>query len=143
MQVMVNSAVIANSSCVNTLPTAVFSSSSAAATQGCITTSAPQNAVQPILVPPSVGRPGNMMALFHLDWKGASPRLERRREWVAVFPQRVMPAFLPTRLISASPSQHFSLSTPAKILGNVSSQNLRLRPASCGRELEREGNQRE
>ncbi|KAJ6657417.1 hypothetical protein lerEdw1_002476 [Lerista edwardsae] len=55
--VMVNSAVIANSSCVNTLPTAVFSSSSATATQGCITTSAPQSAVQPILVSPSVGRP--------------------------------------------------------------------------------------
>ncbi|CAM2119967.1 unnamed protein product [Caretta caretta] len=58
-KVMVNSAVISTSSCVNNAPTTVFSSSTAAATQANVTTSIPpQTAVQPILVSPSsAGRP--------------------------------------------------------------------------------------
>ncbi|XP_075797020.1 UDP-N-acetylglucosamine transferase subunit ALG13 isoform X3 [Pelodiscus sinensis] len=58
-KVMVNSAVISTSSCVNTAPATVFSSSTAAATQASVTTSVPpQTAVQPILVSPtSAGRP--------------------------------------------------------------------------------------
>ncbi|XP_074925061.1 UDP-N-acetylglucosamine transferase subunit ALG13 [Chelonoidis abingdonii] len=57
--VMVNSAVISTSSCVNNAPATVFSSSTAAATQANVTTSIPpQTAVQPILVSPSyAGRP--------------------------------------------------------------------------------------
>ncbi|XP_061455026.1 putative bifunctional UDP-N-acetylglucosamine transferase and deubiquitinase ALG13 [Rhineura floridana] len=57
-KVMVNSAVISTSSCVNAAPVAAFSSSSAAATQVSITTASPQNAMQPILVSSSsMGRP--------------------------------------------------------------------------------------
>ncbi|XP_034637376.1 putative bifunctional UDP-N-acetylglucosamine transferase and deubiquitinase ALG13 [Trachemys scripta elegans] len=58
-KVMVNSAVISTSSCVNNAPATVFSSSTAAATQANVTTSIPpQTAVQPILVSPSsAGRP--------------------------------------------------------------------------------------
>ncbi|XP_053130078.1 putative bifunctional UDP-N-acetylglucosamine transferase and deubiquitinase ALG13 [Hemicordylus capensis] len=57
-KVVVNSAVISNSTCVNAAPATTFSSSSAAATQVSVAPSAPQNAVQPILMsPPSMGRP--------------------------------------------------------------------------------------
>ncbi|KAM6426969.1 UDP-N-acetylglucosamine transferase subunit ALG13-like isoform 1-T1 [Liasis olivaceus] len=56
-KVMVNSAIISSSACVNTAPAAIFSSSSSASTQVSSTASAPQNAVPPILVSPSVGRP--------------------------------------------------------------------------------------
>ncbi|KAH0630925.1 hypothetical protein JD844_004292, partial [Phrynosoma platyrhinos] len=55
-KVMVNSAVISSSSCVNPAPASVFSSSSTAPAQVSVTTTAPQNAVQPIIVSPSVGR---------------------------------------------------------------------------------------
>uniref|UniRef100_A0A8B9Q2A6 N-acetylglucosaminyldiphosphodolichol N-acetylglucosaminyltransferase n=1 Tax=Apteryx owenii TaxID=8824 RepID=A0A8B9Q2A6_APTOW len=57
--VMVNSAVISTSTCVNAAPATVFSSNSAASTQASVTTAVPpQTAVQPILVsPPSIGRP--------------------------------------------------------------------------------------
>uniref|UniRef100_A0A8C3RTW0 ubiquitinyl hydrolase 1 n=1 Tax=Chelydra serpentina TaxID=8475 RepID=A0A8C3RTW0_CHESE len=62
-KVMVNSAVISTSSCVNNAPATVFSSSTAAATQANVTTSVPpQTAVQPILVSPSsAGRPGRVL----------------------------------------------------------------------------------
>ncbi|KGL73757.1 Putative bifunctional UDP-N-acetylglucosamine transferase and deubiquitinase ALG13, partial [Tinamus guttatus] len=58
-KVMVNSAVISTSTCVNAAPATVFSSNSAASTQASVTTAVPpQTAVQPILVsPPSIGRP--------------------------------------------------------------------------------------
>ncbi|XP_060548139.1 putative bifunctional UDP-N-acetylglucosamine transferase and deubiquitinase ALG13 [Pantherophis guttatus] len=56
-KVMVNSAIISSSSCVNTAPAAIFSSSCSASTQVTITASTPQNAVPPILVTSSVGRP--------------------------------------------------------------------------------------
>uniref|UniRef100_A0A493SW87 ALG13 UDP-N-acetylglucosaminyltransferase subunit n=1 Tax=Anas platyrhynchos platyrhynchos TaxID=8840 RepID=A0A493SW87_ANAPP len=58
--VMVNSAVISNSTGVNVAPATVFSSNSAASTQASITTTVPpQTGVQPVLVPPpSVGTPG-------------------------------------------------------------------------------------
>ncbi|KAM3827446.1 UDP-N-acetylglucosamine transferase subunit ALG13-like [Vipera latastei] len=56
-KVMVNSAIISSASCVNTAPAAIFSSSCSASTQVTITASPPQNAVPPILVTPSVGRP--------------------------------------------------------------------------------------
>ncbi|XP_064374009.1 putative bifunctional UDP-N-acetylglucosamine transferase and deubiquitinase ALG13 [Dromaius novaehollandiae] len=58
-KVMVNSAVISTSTCVNAAPATVFSSNSAASTQASVTTALPpQTAVQPILVsPPSMGRP--------------------------------------------------------------------------------------
>ncbi|KAG8144381.1 hypothetical protein E2320_012904 [Naja naja] len=56
-QLMVNSAIISSSSCVNTAPAAIFSSSCSASTQVTITASTPQNAVSPILVTSSVGRP--------------------------------------------------------------------------------------
>ncbi|KAI6078378.1 putative bifunctional UDP-N-acetylglucosamine transferase and deubiquitinase ALG13 [Aix galericulata] len=57
--VMVNSAVISNSTGVNVAPATVFSSNSAASTQASITTTVPpQTGVQPVLVsPPSVGTP--------------------------------------------------------------------------------------
>ncbi|XP_067327814.1 UDP-N-acetylglucosamine transferase subunit ALG13 [Anolis sagrei] len=56
-KVLVNSAVISSSSCANPAPASIFSSSAAAPSQVSATTSAPQNAVQPIIVSPSVGRP--------------------------------------------------------------------------------------
>ncbi|ETE63247.1 UDP-N-acetylglucosamine transferase subunit ALG13-like protein, partial [Ophiophagus hannah] len=56
-KLMVNSAIISSSSCVNTAPAAIFSSSCSASTQVTITASTPQNAVPPILVTSSVGRP--------------------------------------------------------------------------------------
>ncbi|XP_026534367.1 putative bifunctional UDP-N-acetylglucosamine transferase and deubiquitinase ALG13 [Notechis scutatus] len=56
-KLMVNSAIISSSSCVNTAPATIFSSSCSASTQVTITASAPQNAVPPILVTSSVGRP--------------------------------------------------------------------------------------
>ncbi|XP_071899204.1 LOW QUALITY PROTEIN: UDP-N-acetylglucosamine transferase subunit ALG13 [Anas platyrhynchos] len=58
-KVMVNSAVISNSTGVNVAPATVFSSNSAASTQASITTTVPpQTGVQPVLVPPpSVGTP--------------------------------------------------------------------------------------
>ncbi|XP_070616230.1 UDP-N-acetylglucosamine transferase subunit ALG13 [Erythrolamprus reginae] len=55
--VMVNSAIISSSSCVNTAPATIFSSSCSASTQVTITASAPQNAVPSILVTSPVGRP--------------------------------------------------------------------------------------
>ncbi|XP_013913435.1 PREDICTED: putative bifunctional UDP-N-acetylglucosamine transferase and deubiquitinase ALG13 [Thamnophis sirtalis] len=55
--VMVNSAIISSSSCVNTAPAAIFSSSCSASTQVTITASTPQNAVPPILVTSPAGRP--------------------------------------------------------------------------------------
>lgn len=64
LQVMVNSAVISNSTGVNVAPATVFSSNSAASTQASITTTVPpQTGVQPVLVsPPSVGTPGSVHA---------------------------------------------------------------------------------
>ncbi|XP_040428721.1 putative bifunctional UDP-N-acetylglucosamine transferase and deubiquitinase ALG13 [Cygnus olor] len=58
-KVMVNSAVISNSTGVNVAPATVFSSNSAASTQASITTAVPpQTGVQPVLVsPPSIGTP--------------------------------------------------------------------------------------
>ncbi|NXD15167.1 OTUD4 protein, partial [Nothocercus nigrocapillus] len=66
-KVMVNSAVISTSTCVNAAPATVFSSNSAASTQASVTTAVPpQTAVQPILVsPPSIGRPGRVWILRH------------------------------------------------------------------------------
>ncbi|KAL7979960.1 hypothetical protein Chor_004429, partial [Crotalus horridus] len=55
--VMVNSAIISSASCVNSAPATIFSSTCSASTQVTITASTPQNAVPPILVTPSVGRP--------------------------------------------------------------------------------------
>ncbi|XP_015674114.1 putative bifunctional UDP-N-acetylglucosamine transferase and deubiquitinase ALG13 [Protobothrops mucrosquamatus] len=56
-KVMVNSAIISSASCVNSAPATIFSSSCSASTQVTITASTPQNAVPPILVTPSGGRP--------------------------------------------------------------------------------------
>uniref|UniRef100_A0A8D0H316 ubiquitinyl hydrolase 1 n=1 Tax=Sphenodon punctatus TaxID=8508 RepID=A0A8D0H316_SPHPU len=61
-KVIVNSAAISSSNCVNAAPAAVFSSNTSAAAQVSVSTSVPpQTAVQPVLVspPPSVGRPAH------------------------------------------------------------------------------------
>ncbi|XP_025942037.1 putative bifunctional UDP-N-acetylglucosamine transferase and deubiquitinase ALG13 [Apteryx rowi] len=68
-KVMVNSAVISTSTCVNAAPATVFSSNSAASTQASVTTAVPpQTAVQPILVsPPSIGRPDTKVLQYYFN----------------------------------------------------------------------------
>ncbi|KAF7244908.1 putative bifunctional UDP-N-acetylglucosamine transferase and deubiquitinase ALG13 [Varanus komodoensis] len=76
-KVMVNSAVISSSSGVNSAPAAVFCSSSTAAPQVSVSPSVPQNTMQPILVSPPVGRPGEVWLVsmrFDADLAGKQVR---------------------------------------------------------------------